>query len=397
MNSMQKDKYIVFDTVEEFVHDEEFITWVMNPEKEDDQFWNSFIESYPEKGKYIRDAAFIVKSLQPIEPEVSQQRLNKILQKVILSDRPARKHYYLGLKYAAGFAILFAIGTFIWMSVGLSHQFPIAAENGSVRKGKIILSNGSTREFDTDQTSIRQISTGKLTINNDTLEEKSNDHSSAMNQIIIPYGKRTDIVLADGTRIWLNSGSKLSYPNDFTTDSREVYLSGEAYFEVKANPDKPFYVITRDIRIKVFGTSFNVSSYDEDKTIETVLVEGKISAGRNRLFAKSTSLVPGERMTYDKEDENIITDEVDVRVYSSWVNGYLIFENVPIVEIFKKLERYYNKKIEVETDLEEITFSGKLDLKDDIGDVIENISYTSAVKAFEVNGSYTIKKIMPMR
>ncbi len=393
MDSMKKEKYIVFDTVEEFVHDEEFITWVMNPEKEDDHFWNSFIQRYPEKGKNIRDAAFIIQSIQPIQPEVSQQRLNQIFQKVRSSEQPVKKRYSFGLiKYAAGVAILIAIGSLVWLSVDFSNQFPIQADNGSVQKGKIILANGSTWEFDTEQTAIRQISSGNLIINSDTLAEKSNEISSAMNQIIIPYGKRTDIVLADGTHIWLNSGSQLSYPNEFGADSREVYLSGEAFFNVKSNPDKPFYVITRDIKVKVFGTSFNVSSYDEDKTLETVLVEGKIAAGRNKLFAKSYDMVPGERLTYDKKNEELNTDEVDVRMYSSWVNGYLIFENVPIAGIFKKLERYYNKKIKVEADLEEITFSGKLHLEDDIGDVIDNISYTSAVKAFEINGSYIIKK-----
>ncbi|MGQ8338220.1 FecR family protein [Sunxiuqinia sp. A32] len=389
---MQRDKYIVFNTTEEFIHDNEFVLWVLNPDRELDEFWSSFIQDYPEKIKYIKDAALIIKSIQPIESEVSEKRLNEIFQKVLLSDKPIKRRYYFGLKYAAGIIVLCAIGSLIWLSVNLTHQFPIEADNGSVRKGKIILANGSTREFDTEQTTIRQISTGKLTINNDTLEEKSNKPSAAMNQIIIPYGKRTDVVLADGTHIWLNSGSQLSYPEEFKPDSREVYLSGEAFFEVKSNPDKPFYVVTRDIKIKVFGTSFNVTSYEEDKTIETVLVEGKISAGRNKLFAKSINLTPGERMTYDKKNENLSTDKVDVRMYSSWVNGYLIFQNVPLVEIFKKLERFYNKEIRVETDLGRITFSGKLDLKDDIEDVLDNISFTSAVKVFRTNGLYIIKK-----
>ncbi len=121
-----------------------------------------------------------------------------------------------------------------------------------------------------------------------------------MNQIIIPYGKRSDITLADGTHIWLNSGSQLSYPSEFKTDSREVYLSGEAFFDVKANPNKPFYVITRDIKIKVLGTRFNVSSYNEDNTTQTVLLKGKVTTGKNKIFAQTIDLMPGERMIYDK-------------------------------------------------------------------------------------------------
>ena len=392
LNVMQKDKYIAFNTIEEFILDDEFSSWVMRPERELDQFWNSFIQEYPEKEKYIRTATFIIQSLQPKEPEVSPQRLRFIFQKVKMSEKPIKKHFYLSLKYVAIAIIFLAISSLIWFSGHLSNQFPIEAGNGQIRKGKVILANGITREFDTEQTIIRQLSTGKLTINNDTLPENSAQISSAMNQIIIPYGKRSDIVLADGTHIWLNSGSQLSYPVKFKADSREVYLSGEAFFKVKANPDKPFYVVTRDVKIKVFGTSFNVSSYDEDKTIETVLVEGRISAGKNKMFAKMINIRPGERVTYDKKDESLSTDHVDARMFSSWINGYLIFENVPLKEIFKKLERLYNKKIVVETNLDEITFSGKLDLKDEIDDVIDNISFTSSVKVFRRNGLYIIKK-----
>ena len=389
---MQTAKYIAFNTIEEFIYDEEFTFWVMNPERESDQFWNSFIQEYPDKGKYIRDAAFIIKSLQPIEAEVSQQKLDIILKKIRISEKSMKMRFHWTLKYAAIILILFSVGGLIWFSGHLPKQFPIEADNGQIRKGKIILANGAIREFDTEQTTIRQISTGKLTINNDTLVEKSDKTSSAMNQIVIPYGKKSDIVLADGTHIWLNSGSQLSYPVKFEADSREVYLSGEAFFKVKTNPNKPFYVITRDVKVKVYGTSFNISSYDEDKTIETVLVEGRISAGKNKMFAKTINIVPGERMTYDKKNETLSTDKVDVKMFSSWVNGYLVFENVPLIEIFKKLERLYNKKIVVETNLGETTFSGKLDLKDDIEDVFENISFTSAVKVFESNGSYIIKK-----
>ena len=212
-----------------------------------------------------------------------------------------------------------------------------------------------------------------------------------MNRIIIPYGKRSDITLADGTHIWLNSGSQLSYPSEFKSDSREVFLSGEAFFDVQSNPDKPFYVVTQNIRIKVLGTRFNVSSYNEDNTTQTVLVEGKVVAGTNKLFAKTIDLVPGERMIYDKSNENLSKDRVDVRLFASWVSGYLIFENEPITEVYKKLERYYNQQIAIEGSLEQITFSGKLDLKDNIKDVLENMSFASSVNVLENNGSFTIK------
>ncbi len=217
------------------------------------------------------------------------------------------------------------------------------------------------------------------------------ENEAAMNQIIIPYGKRSESTLADGTHIWLNSGSQLSYPSRFKTHSREVYLTGEAFFDVTEDVSKPFYVMTRDFKIKVLGTKFNVSSYSEDRTIQTVLLKGKVSAGKNKLFAETIDLYPGERIVYDKAGDRLAKEKVDVQLYTSWINGYLIFDNESTTEVFKKLERYYNQRIIASEKLGGNTFSGKLDLKDNIKDVLENISFASSVKVTEENGSFIIK------
>lgn len=387
---MQKGNYQKFST-EEFVLDKEFSVWVSSPDLEKDLFWEKFLADHPEKSDQIRDAALIIKSLQPIEPKVSEQQLNQILQKVKAQDSTKSWFGYRWVRFAAGIVLIISIGSLIWLSVRSKNQFPLESANEQVMKGKVIFANGATKEFDTEQTTIKQTTSGGLTINNDTIDDNSDKETSAMNRIIIPYGKRSDITLADGTHIWLNSGSQLSYPSEFKSDSREVFLSGEAFFDVQSNPDKPFYVVTQNIRIKVLGTRFNVSSYNEDNTTQTVLVEGKVVAGTNKLFAKTIDLVPGERMIYDKSNENLSKDRVDVRLFASWVSGYLIFENEPITEVYKKLERYYNQQIAIEGSLEQITFSGKLDLKDNIKDVLENMSFASSVNVLENNGSFTIK------
>jgi len=387
-----KEKYLKYDSTEEFILDKYFYTWVLYPNEEQNLFWNSFIDQYPGKSNLIREAALIIKSFQPIEPEVPEYKLNLILHKILNPEKTIILSRYRGVKYAAALAIFLAIGSLIWVSVSKENRFPIQAGIMTGMKGRIILANGSTREFDTEKTSIKQSSSGHLTINNDTLEIKADKSSSDINKVMIPYGKRSEIMLADGTHIWLNSGSQLSYPTEFKSDSREVYLSGEAFFDVKPNPEKPFYVITRDVRIKVLGTSFNVSSYDEDNTCQTVLIKGRVSAGKNQLFAKTIDLIPGERMTYDKKNRSITKDKVDIKFHESWISGYLLFDNEPITEIYKKLERYYNKNIETEKGLDKISFSGKLDLKDRLEDVLENISFASAVKVQERNGSYIIKK-----
>ena len=392
MAIIDRERYLNYDSTEDFILDKDFYTWVLYPNEERNLYWNGFIEKYPQKINLVREAALIIKSFQPLEPEVPEHRLNLILQKILIAEQKILSNRYQGLKYAAVLAVLVAIASLIWLSVNKENKFPIEAGTMTGMKGRIILANGSTREFDTEKTSIKQSSSGHLTINDDTLEIKSDKTSSAINKVIIPYGKRSEIMLADGTHIWLNSGSQLSYPTEFKSNSREVYLSGEAFFDIKPNPEKPFYVITRDIRIKVLGTSFNVSSYEEDNTSQTVLVKGKVSAGKNQLFSKTVELMPGERMVYNKKNRDLTKDKVDTKFYASWISGYLIFENEPITEIYKKLERYYNKNIQAEEGLEKISFSGKLDLKDKLEDVLENISFASAVKVQAKNGSFIIKK-----
>ncbi len=387
---MKEEKYLKY-TTEDFVLDKAFSVWVLNPDKENGLFWEKLIREHPEKTDQIKNAKLIIKSLQPMEPEVTEQQLNKILQNIKTHPKSIKLVRFKWVKYAAGIVLLLAIGGLIWISVQTKDQFLLEAGIESTLKGKVILANGATREFDTEQTTIKQSSSGELTINNDTITIQPGKVNLAMNRIIIPYGKRSDILLSDGTHIWLNSGSQLSYPVKFKTDSREVYLSGEAFFDVKSNPDKPFFVITRDIKIKVTGTSFNVTSYDEDNTTQTVLVKGRITAGKNKLFAKSMELFPGERLTYYKGNESLARDKVDVRLYDSWVNGYLIFDNIAITEIYRKLERYYNQPVvRIEGD-EKITFSGKLDLKNNIKDVLENISFATSPK-HEKNEPSTIKK-----
>lgn len=397
---MERVKYIKF-TTEEFMLDKEFVCWILSPDKKRDLFWQSFLEDYPEKGEQISNAALIIRSLRPIENEITERKLNSIFRTINIHERSKILIGTLCMRYAAGIVLLITIGTLLWLSLRVNHSFPIEADNSAKLKGKVIFSNGLIREFETEKTIITQTSSGKLTINNDTVDlnnstteltqRKDVENEVAVNQIIIPYGKRSEITLADGTHIWLNSGSQLSYPSRFKTNSRDVYLTGEAFFDVTADANKPFYVMTRDFKIKVLGTKFNVSSYSEDRTIQTVLLKGKVSAGKNKLFAETIDLYPGERLVYDKAGNNLAKEKVDVQLYTSWINGYLIFDNEPTTEVFKKLERYYNQRIIASGGLGGNTFSGKLDLKDNIKDVLDNISFASSVKATEENGSFIIK------
>lgn len=201
------------------------------------------------------------------------------------------------------------------------------------------------------------------------------------NTVIVPYGKRTLITLSEGTKVWLNSGSKLIFPAVFSENKREVYIDGEAVFEVTHSETNPFYVQTRDFDIKVLGTVFNVSSYSDDKNSSTVLQKGKIelSYKGNSIFTKEKlTILPSTMAVYNPDENNFTKEKVNPQDYMSWHDGYLVFNNEKLINILKRLSRYYNVDILLtDAKIQNETFSGKLDLKGSPSKVLDIIAKTT--------------------
>jgi ferric-dicitrate binding protein FerR (iron transport regulator) len=395
MTFMNYEKYIKYST-EEFILDDDFMHWVLHPNQESDQVWDDFMKKHPEKKQQVKEAVFMIKAIRAVEPAISEQRLSRVYKNVQPASTPVRKIGWMAAKIAAVFLLLISIGGVWYYLQTEKESLPMElATAEQLEKGRVILPDGTVNEFETEQTQIRQTASGELTINNDTVsvtQASANSGKNTMAQVIIPYGKRIEITLADGTRIWLNSGSQLSYPVSFTSNSREVYLSGEAFFDVESDPSKPFQVITDDMKIEATGTRFNVTSYANDPTTQTVLLSGKVSAGKNKRFARTVDIEPGERIAYNKQEDNLMKDRVDVELYASWIDGYLIFDNEPVDEVFRKLERYYNKNILTEKLSGRPTFTGKLDLADDLEKVLENIAFSASFSVDYENDVYLIRQ-----
>lgn len=204
------------------------------------------------------------------------------------------------------------------------------------------------------------------------------------NTVIVPYGKRAQITLSEGTAVWLNSGSKLVYPAIFATNKREVYLDGEAIFDVKKNPDRPFIVKSHQIDIEVVGTVFNVSAYSDDKYSNAVLQEGVIKLSHKSkayLPTEKQTMIPGQLAVFDPDDENFRLLNVNPADYLSWRNGYYVFKSERLGNILKKLSRYYNVEIHLQNKkLFYETFSGSLDLKSKPEEVLSIIQQTTPFK-----------------
>jgi len=220
------------------------------------------------------------------------------------------------------------------------------------------------------------------------------DKKPVFNTLVVPYGKRTHITLADGSKVWLNSGSKLVYPATNTGNKREVYIDGEAIFDVTHMDGKPFYVKTKDFEIKVLGTVFNVNAYEDDKNSGAVLAEGKIeiSPTNSTLFrSEKRTILPGTRIVYDNNKETFEETQVNVKNYLSWREGYLILEKIPLETILKKISRYYNVNIELQSPaIGKETFSGNLNLKNTAEEVLDILAETTQISINKENNNLII-------
>lgn len=188
------------------------------------------------------------------------------------------------------------------------------------------------------------------------------------NEIYVPKGKTFTLVLSDGTVVHLNADTKLTFPSNFHPGKdREVFLNGEAYFEVVENKDAPFKVQTNDLKITVLGTQFLVNTYNQDPF--AVLTEGSVALQIADQPSPKTVIIPGQKATLKSQKFEI--KQVNTANYLSWIHGELVFENEPFLEIIKKIERRYNVQIiNTYEAYNNVEFRGKFD-NESIIDMLE--------------------------
>lgn len=164
-------------------------------------------------------------------------------------------------------------------------------------------------------------------------------------QLSVSYGESNRLTLPDGTQVVINAGSTLIYPKDFTSETRTVFLSGEANFDVAKNPKKPFIVKTKYIDIEALGTKFHVQAYPNSKYTKASLIEGSIKVAMESDSKRSHILKPNVQFIYSHSDDRISIIDVDATKLASWEDGYLIFQEASFRDIVQTLERKYNVEI----------------------------------------------------
>tara|TARA_R100001369_G_scaffold50016_1_gene76749 strand:+ start:2343 stop:3485 length:1143 start_codon:yes stop_codon:yes gene_type:complete len=254
------------------------------------------------------------------------------------------------LKSAAVLAILVGLGYIFRDTMVDSANTPIIPgdaiilqlENGNI---EVISEGGATKVVDTEGNVLGAQQGSQLIYkNNGTSAEEL-----IYNTLKVPYGKRFDLLLSDGTQVTLNSGTSLKYPVQFLkTKNRQVYLDGEAFFNVAKDSANAFIVNTGELNVRVLGTKFNLSSYPEDHFVNTTLLEGAVSVyNKQDTFDSSNAslLEPGYKAEWNKYNRQILVEEADIAMHTDWLNGKIILRHVPFKNIVKKLERHYNVEI----------------------------------------------------
>lgn len=390
-----------------YIEDLSFINWVFEPTDELDLYWKQFAKSHPEETKNIQMSRKIIRQFRTETRSLSEEEKIRLFSKVLKQIDEKQKfrnplHLFVGmLKYAAIALIFFSIGAlFFYRQDYSSPAFYSLNTEGQTpgNLGQLIRSNGENISFGKQRSTIKYERSGKLILNKDTLmpvvAQKGRELS--MNQLIIPFGKTSEIILPDGTKVFLNSGSKLIYPEKFTGDLREVLLSGEAYFEVQHDPHQPFVVQANNLRIKDIGTRFNISAFPTDNKIEVALTEGEVKITKNKsgIFSRAIELVPGQLASYDRQADRMSVKKVNVNDYILWAQGLMKFKTEDLSGILGKLERYYNIHFFYSDQaLELVKISGKLDMNDKLAGVIESVAHAASVKIVEKeDGLYEVKK-----
>lgn len=213
--------------------------------------------------------------------------------------------------------------------------------------------------------------TGKITYQEN---DGGNDTCLIYNKLIIPRGGEYVLLLADGSRVWLNSDSELKYPVSFTKQKREVFLSGEAYFEVSRNKEKPFIVHTSIGSVKVLGTAFNVRDYNDEKRVVTTLAEGCVYYQSYSQTERSVVLHPGHQVADTPDNGQLKVEAVDLKEFTGWKDGLYIFKDLTLEEMMKTVERNYDVSVFFTNEkIKKLRFSGDLQKYGKIEDFLKFI------------------------
>jgi len=297
-------------------------------------------------------------------------------------------------KYAAIIAISICIGYYNQINTSEKYKNNLVPDPSKVTLetssgNQIILENLDNKSIKTDDQILIKKESKKI-----VFEQKENIKKLFYNTLTVPYGKRFDVELSDGSIVKLNSGSSLKFPIQFIDGmERKVYLDGEAFFDISENNSDVFKVVSNDAITLVYGTQFNIKSYKEDSFSEIILVDGRLGVKGISDDQEIINLKPGFRANIDQSNPIIEISKVNTKVYTSWINGRVIFRNESIDTMILKLERLFNVIITNDNnELSEKFFNATIMVdKESIDDVMGYLKEVYNIKYQKFNNKIIIK------
>ena len=383
----------------DFLKDEKFLRWQLLEDESLNDYWENFVQNNPQTKDEIEHAISYLKKTALNANMLSDADRSRLLDRIQSSIEKKEKRKKIGRIIQIGAAACIAIAFVVFgkqLFIDNKDKTNVANNQelivGNLLKSEDIqlITGDKSRQYNNNiEVKIDGKGNAKVLDSNKKQEQIKIDQSTE-NKLIVPYGKRTQLSLSDGTKVWLNSGSVLIFPTQFSEKIRSIeLLSGEIYLEVAHDSHKSFIVNTHDFKVKVYGTKFNISAY-EDSPKSVVLVEGSIGL-QSVKGTNETKLSPNEQAivtgtgTFSKHT-------VDVTTYVSWKNGYLSFDETPMTEVLKQIGRYYNLSFNFDKDvnLQKRTCSGKIYLSDNLDNVMTTIGLLTSTRYIKQNGQIYI-------
>ncbi len=341
--------------------------------------------------------------------DFSESNSKTIFHNIVNTDKKEKKQGMLWMKYAAAVLVVLGLGTSVWVYNSNPKEELTTKKIAQVipelkpgtNKATLTLDNGSKIDLDKEGIVVanNQInySDGSQLMGADQNENTPLNQTEYLS-LTTPYGGEYQVVLSDGTKVWLNADSRLRYPVDFATDKRVVELEGEAYFEVAKMKGKPFVVKTQNQEVNVLGTHFNINSYGYEAGVKTTLLEGSIAVSRkinsgDSETLQSQMLVPGQQSFVSQTLKEISVKKVNTIEAIDWKEGLFIFNDEPIQSITKRLAKWYNVKFVYEGDFSKVRFVGNYAREKSLNNLLNNIELTGLVH-FKVEGSGKERRIM---
>ena len=358
--------------------------------------WRSVSPRHEELFQRMLSSEHVEKSISRfVKTEEEEERGWWQLQQKARSGRSVRKIKWF--PYAAAIVLILSVGGVFYFS-GDKEQteiLPIAKNEVQVPGSRAVLILPDGRKVDLENEVLRSDlaqSDSLLLVSARSLKYRdidSPDTTEIFHTLEIPRGGEYLLALSDGTMIYLNSESTLSFPVKFQGKERKVYLTGEAYFKVAKNTEHPFVVTAGELEVLVTGTTFGVRAYKDEKDIQTTLESGRVTV---RVEGKSVKLVPNKQVLFNKSTMGLEVRDVDVDLYLAWADGRLVYDNCPLEKILTDLGRWYNIDVFYSRDeLRSYQFSLNMKKHEEFTQVLELIGKTGEVQ-FEIKDNTVIVK-----